>query len=156
MLAALLCTGREASLLLEQQRYATTALCLCPERPHKRSQIDGPRNSPYDLGYLNYTKLLHRDYDFFSKKTNSDATDLDKRLFNSNADPASVPTQPNHIPTAGYLLDAIRWGQAQFEYYSWFRYAGGRNGNQIELERKLFSRGGHPYPLSSQFLSLKL
>jgi len=135
MLAALLCTGREASLLLEQQRYATTALCLCPERPHKRSQIDDPRNSPYDLGYLNYMKLL-----------NSDATDLDKRLFNSNADPASVPTQPNHIPTVGYLLDAIRRGQARFEYYSWFRYAGGGNGNQIELERKLFSRVGTHVP----------
>ena len=51
MLAALLCTGREASLLLEQQRYATTVLCLCLERPHKRPQLDDPRNSPYNLGY---------------------------------------------------------------------------------------------------------
>ncbi|KAJ5683271.1 hypothetical protein N7462_006436 [Penicillium macrosclerotiorum] len=59
------------------------------------------------------------------------------RRITGQTDPNLTPAKNNGILSIGHVLEVIQSGGARFEYYHWFRYGSGGQGEQIELEEGL-------------------
>lgn len=124
LLSELLCAGEDAGLLLRQMNYASTDLCQCPGTLTRRSLLEAR-----SLSLRGELELLNNNQSVsIEDKPNV------KRGFGGAASPNALPSELHHVPQMGYALEAIRTGNARFEYYSWFRYATGQAGGQMELE----------------------
>lgn len=136
----ILCAGTDASNSIGDLHTAQTSLCVCQLGARSRRDL----SDDHDPELL----ILWEDP---ANITAENLHALARRIFTDNTNENYVP---NPAPGVARALSAINQNQLRFEYFNFFRYASGGQGNQIGLE-VVYLAGANPQNLLADVRHLR-